>query len=88
MLLVGTENMKNKFTQIFYLCNSLELKSDGFSKSHQLLVSIGWITCLDYAPFGKGFILQATLPELKLGGSEYVIVLIHKTAADFVLKIG
>ena len=66
--LAGTENTDNEITQIFYPCNFLEVKLDGFSKSCQRLVGIGWITGLDNAPFGEGFPLQETLPELKLGG--------------------
>ena len=86
--LVGTENADDKITQIFYPCNSLEVKLDGFSKSRQRLSIIGWTTDLDNAQFGEGFPLKATLLDLKLGGSKCLVVLIRKTAAKFVLKIG
>ena len=60
--LVGKENTENKITQIFYPCNSLEVKLDGFSKICRHLVSICWIIGLDDFPFGEGFPLQAMLP--------------------------
>ena len=85
--LVGTDNTDNKTTQICYPYNSLEVKLDVFSKICHRLVCIGRIIGLGDATFGKGFPLQATLPELKLGGSEYVSVLICKIAAFF-LEIG
>ena len=87
-LLVGMENTNNKITQIFYPCNSIEVKWYGFSKSCQRLsIIIGWITGLEDAPFGDVFPLKETLLELKLGGSECVIVSIRKMAADFVFEI-
>ena len=61
---------------------------DGSIKTRQCTVSIVRITGLDNTPFGEGFPLKATLPELKLGGSECVVVSIRKMAADFVLEIG
>ena len=86
--LVSTENKDNKTTQIFYPCNSIEVKLYGFSKSLRCLVSIIRISGLEYVPVGEGFTLQEMSQEMKLGGSKCVVVSIHKTAADFVFKIG
>ena len=61
---------------------------DGFSKTRQNIARISRITGFEDAPFGEAFPLQATLPDLKLGESECVIVSIRKTAADFVPEIG
>ena len=85
--IVCTDNTDNKITQIFYPCNYFEVKLDGFCKSRQRFVSIGWITDFYNAPFSEWFHFQATLPELKLGVSKCVVVLIRKTTADFVLEI-
>ena len=82
-ILVDTDNTDNKINQIFYTCNYLEVKLDGFSKISQRLASIRRISVLGDEQFGEGFPLQAMLPYPELGGSECVVVSIRKTAADF-----
>ena len=76
--LVGMDNRDIKIIQIFYTCNSLEIKLDIFSKSIQGLVIIGYIARLEDAPIGEGFPLQAKPQEIKLGGSECIVVLISQ----------